>query len=411
MKKTKLILVAIASIFLATSALARNKIPSWDTFALGLDPVSISISRNGDELKAENVLKIDGKEKNLKTSALAMAIGYCVYLKLTNLAEELENAGAGDKINEIMITTNINQWLATAWQESGFCKATTTQSGFYQIDNHPPNLAENMKYNDQQKYYPYYAFLEHLKGGTDVGPDQAKLCQVDEEGFVWASVEKGYYEAISYLRNKVAYPNEKGIQPYDGFNFAEWAVAYTNQTSNTTRYPYPPQGKEQQPPPEGITLSSAFGLEQILSWMYNRGQFPLVNVDHEPTMKINEMIRSIFRGKGEKPISEFIKYEQTGEDSDWGKRYIWQLPWLCTMLNNSNNFYSENISEEDVIDVLNILKGFYNGDKTDTPDKVINGGIEEVKKKNWDSAYNSKQTFISLYAVVEHMMEESKTIR
>lgn len=397
------ILVMMALFLMGGRLLAEEQVYPWKTFLLGMDPVSVSISHDGATLEPANVLKIGGEDEALKNSALAMAMGYCVFLNLTDLPTALKTAGADETlVNKIMMGENVNQWLATAWQESAFREADW--SGYYQIDNEPWQIAGNVEWIENKKYYGYYLFLPKLKGGAvkpKTGEPKPILNEFTKRGFTWASVEKGYYEAISFLKNKTAY----GDVPFPGFNFAEWAVHYAQNSHNTTHYPL--KNSEHG----GVDIDSTLGFEQIVSWMYNRGQFPFVPTDNAKIKENNQRVISVFQGKGAVSIQDHFPYVTGGDPDDpypWGGRYVWQLPWLCTLLNKSKTIYSEPISANDVIATLETLKGFYNGAQLDKPDKVIEAAIEKTKALPWGNPYNSSKTFDSLFVVVKTMMEAAK---
>ena len=419
MKKFKFALVVILMLSFTGSLFASNEVYPWDRFILGLDPVKVSISRNGDTLTPKNVLNIN--KEGIKDSALAMAIGYCVFLKLTELPAELHNAGADeDMVNRLMMGTSINQWLATAWQETAFSQAV--HSGYYQIDNAATQIASNASWMGPSgsKYAHYYSFLAKLNGGALVSPKNWQgpppqpdtrhetkgiLCDFTQQGFVWASVEKGYYEAISYLQNFKAQDHPSCYSPYEGYTFAGWAVDYAKKTDYKTHYPLPADEHK------GKEISPCYGFEQILSWMYNRGQFPFVTKDlpDDDVSKGKQLVRDVIVKDATTPIEKVFTYRTTVSDDDslgWGCQYVWQLPWVCSLLNESKQIYSETINEQDVIDVLELLKGFYNGE-IPKGDKAVEAAIAEAKKLEWGKEFDSEATFNNLNKVVNVMMETS----
>ncbi|MFH2033364.1 MAG: hypothetical protein ABIJ26_01490, partial [Candidatus Margulisiibacteriota bacterium] len=99
-----------------------ESVPNYNTFVLSTGEVSVAISQAGKTLVPLSVLALSSDTtKGIKNSALAMAMGYCVFLKLTNLPSDLSAAGATvDEIDAIMTGENVNQWLATAFQEMAF---------------------------------------------------------------------------------------------------------------------------------------------------------------------------------------------------------------------------------------------------------------------------------------------------
>lgn len=374
---------------------------NYNTFTLSTKEVSVAISQDGTTLKPLSVLAISTNEsKGIKNSALAMAIGYCVFLKLTNLPADLAAAGANQaEINDIMTGLNVNQWLATAFQETRFAPiAEVLKSGYYQMDDEPSTVAEGMG-----SLSTYTEFLRSLSGGAaHVYPnDYPTLNQLNEKGFIWSSIEKGYYEAKSYIRNKVAYNN----RPYSDFNLAKWAVDYTRKHGTTT-YPFQTALVTSEAP--GV-LGAFNCLGQVMSYFYNRGQNPFVNPDTWPPSKI--ITDAFGTNSSDLPLLEVSATYEAGSSSvAYGKRYIWQLGWLNAKINESTQVYSDNISLQDVKDVLTILKGFYSGENT-ANDPVVDAAIataEAIEASNWGHAYNSIQTFENIYNITNAMMEASK---
>ncbi|OGC03846.1 hypothetical protein A2276_08350 [candidate division WOR-1 bacterium RIFOXYA12_FULL_43_27] len=371
---------------------------SYNTFTLSTKPISVAISQDGVELVPLTVLALSSDEsKGIKNSALAMAIGYCVFLKLTDLENELTAAGATSaETNDIMTGANVNQWLATAFQETRFAPITEVlKSGYYQIDDKPSTVAEGMG--------EYYAFLNNLDGGaTFVYPtNYPTLNKINEKGFVWSSVEKGYYEAKSYSKNRVAYNN----RPYSDFNLAKWAVAYTRK-NGSTQYPFKTSVVTSEAPG---TLGAFNCFGQVMSYFYNRGQNPFTNPDTWPPSKV--ITDAFGTSSSDLPLLEVSATYEVGSSSvAYGKRYIWQLGWLNAMLNASADVYTEEISLQDVKDVLTILKGFYSGEvaANDTAVVAAIASAEAIDASKWGHAYNSAQTFENVYNITSAMMEASK---
>ena len=377
---------------------------NYNSFALNTKDVSVAISQDGATLSPLTVLALssDGS-KGIKNSALAMAIGYCVFLKLTDLPSELAAAGATPaEVNDIMTGVNVNQWLATAFQETRFAPiAEVLKSGYYQIDDEPSTVAEGMG-----SLSTYTEFLKDLKGGASyVYPDNyPTLNQINEKGFVWSSVEKGYYEAKSYIRNKT-YSSATG-KPYASFNLAKWAVDYT-RANGTTTYPFKTALVTTDPP----TILGAFnGLGQVMSYFYNRGQNPFSSYDTWPPSKL--ITDAFGTGSSDLPALEVnVTYEAAGSSAlAYGKRYIWQLGWLNAVLNESKDLYTAEISLQDAKDVLEILKGFYSAENTasDTAVEAAIAAAEAIEASKWGQPYNSTQTFENVYAVTGAMMEASR---
>src|SRR3989339_476750 len=371
---------------------------NYNSFTLSTNELSVAISQDGVTLSPLTVLALSSDEaKGIKNSALAMAIGYCVFLKLTDLPADLAAAGAtSSEINDIMTGANVNQWMATAFQETRFAPiAEVLKSGYYQIDDKPSTVAEGMG--------SYYTFLNDLEGGaTYVYPTAyPNLNQINEKGFVWSSIEKGYYEAKSYAKNRVAYNN----RPYSDFNLAKWAVAYTRK-NGSTKYPFATSIITSEAP--GILGAfNCFG--QVMSYFYNRGQNPFVNPDTWPPSKV--ITDAFGANSSDLPLLEISATYEVGNSSvAYGKRYIWQLGWLNAMLNESKEIYVDNISLQDVKDVLEILKGFYSGDNA-AGDSAVAAAIvsaEAIEASKWGQPYNSTQTFENIYNITAAMMEASK---
>ncbi|GAB6042912.1 hypothetical protein [Endothiovibrio diazotrophicus] len=353
---------------------------SYRRFRLGLDPIHVSISHTDGHLYPDDALS---QVTSLKNSALAMAIGYCAFLELTGLPADLKAAGADDEtVNAILNSENVNQWLATSYQESQVTGGLG--SGFYQIDNAPADLAQNAQ-NSTDKG-PWYAFLTPLAGGA--AQPNAPINAESATAFVWQSVEKGYYEALSYLINKQA----RGDIPRPGFDFARWAVDYaTHQTA--THYPLP---ADEHP---GIDIEPTLGFEQVMSYLYNRGQYPFVHPDAPSSLPVIELF------KEDVPVNQALPYS---EDPDaWGQKYAWQLPWLATLLDRSKSSYQEPISADDVVTALELLKGFFSGGNRDA-DPAVDAGIDAAKALTWGDAYDATSTFDNLYRVTLAMMEAAK---
>ena len=377
---------------------------NYNSFTLSTKDVSVAISQDGATLSPLTVLALstDGS-KGIKNSALAMAIGYCVFLKLSDLPSELAAAGATPaEVNDIMTGVNVNQWLATAFQETRFAPiAEVLKSGYYQIDDEPSTVAEGMG-----SLSTYTEFLKDLKGGASyVYPDNyPTLNQINEKGFVWSSVEKGYYEAKSYIRNKT-YSSVTG-KPYASFSLAKWAVDYT-RANGTTTYPFKTALVTTDPP--GV-LGAFNGFGQVMSYFYNRGQNPFSSYDTWPPSKL--ITDAFGTGSSDLPALEVsVTYEAAGSSAlAYGKRYIWQLGWLNAVLNESKDVYTAEISLQDAKDVLEILKGFYSAENT-ASDPAVDAAIaaaEAIEESKWGQPYNSAQTFENIYAITNAMMEASK---
>ncbi len=382
-----------------------NDLPTlsdYNSFTLCTKEISVAISQDGTKLVPLTVLALSSdSSKGIKNSALAMAIGYCVFLKLTNLPADLTAAGATTlETNDIMTGVNVNQWLATAFQEMRFASIQEVlKSGYYQIDDEPSTVAEGMG--------TYYSFLKKLTGGAShIWPnDYPILNQLNEKGFVWSSVEKGYYEAKSYAKNKTYYSGTG--KPYPDFSLAKWAVFYTRKHKATT-YPFKTTAVTSDAPG---SLGSFNCLGQVMSYFYNRGQNPFARYnDWEPARLITDAFGTNILDIPALEVT--MTYEASGSSPlAYGKRYIWQLGWLNAMLNESTNIYTEKISLQDVKDVLEILKGFYSGENTND-DQAVNAAItyaEAIDSSKWGQAYNSTQTFENIYNITSAMMEASIT--
>jgi len=380
------------------------ELSTYNSFALCTKEVSVAISQNGLILKPLTVLALSSDEaKGIKNSALAMAIGYCVFLKLTDLPLDLIDAGATPaEINDIMTGENVNQWLATAFQEMAFSPIESVlKSGYYQIDDKPSTVAEGMG--------SYYTFLNDLTGGAEyVYPtNYPTLNQLNEKGFVWSSIEKAYYEAKSYAKNRVYYSGTK--KPYEAFNLAKWAVDYTRKNGKT-RYPFVSGTGVTTEAPGILGAYNCFG--QVMSFFYNRGQNPFVHYDNPLTPQCKVITDAFGTGPSDLPLLEVsVTYEANGQSGlAYGQRYIWQLGWLNAVLNESKEIYTETISLQDVKDVLEILKGFYAGEVA-TNDAAVAAAItyaETIEASKWDKPYNSTQIFDNIYDIVDVMVEAGK---
>jgi hypothetical protein len=416
----KLQLIAIAFIFIATNAYASY---DYKQFYLSLEPIQVSISN--ENLKLDPVVALDIDEVgNIKDSALAMAMGYCIFLELTKIDKDLLEASNNKTgfVNDVMSGLSVNYWLTTVWQEShlamdvgGRAQNYPAQSGLYQLDIEPLEL-----YNSVHRPYgetgtretaAYYNFLKDLNGGTNYGPGEGKkdaiLCRVDQQGFIWASLEMAYYTAYSYNANKDSYNNI----PYKDYSVNDWFVKYIHNSKNTTNFPFDKgpitvDNKKCEIPEEGSEINSYYIGTQFLGFLYNRGQQPFANPHLEQCKIFINMINE------ESALAEgtMVPYPKTNEEEPnefvrYAKRYFWQFGWVITMLNKSHNHYTEIIKYEDVESVLTKLKGFYNGENKD--DQAVEAGIKAAKALNWDKQYDSPETFENIQKVTKAMMDAS----
>ena len=401
--------------------------PSYQAFRLSVSNGSVPISQGGETFNAKTLLgtipdatmtpvtdsstPVWARNANIsdvtfKKAALSMALGYSVFLQLTNLPAELKAAGGDeDTVNAIVNGMNVNQWLATAWQESKFNYAE--HSGYYQIDNSPADLKQNSQ-NSQ------YAFLTKKQGGAALNLKNASsvdafLNYMDIRGFVWQSVEKGYYEAISYNRNKSGYGDVPIAAKDGGFSYAKWAVTYAKNPANATMYP---ADCAKMP----VAIPPALGFAQTMSLMYNRGQFPCVY----PTLSAGKLLVPLFQDSSAS-IADKIDYKAVKDASAdpeiWGQAYVWQLGWVNAALNNSSNtFYSDKISFADVKAMLQTLKGFYGSSSRTTvgdtsvlafTDVAVDGAIAKAETMGWNVAYNSQAAFDNMAAIAKYLLTNS----
>jgi len=146
-----------------------------------------------------------------------------------------------------------------------------------------------------------------------------------------------------------------------------------------------------------------------MSYFYNRGQNPFVNPD---TWLPSKIITDAFGTSSSNlpALENSVTYQMGSSPEAYGKRYIWQLGWLNARLNESTEIYIDNISLQDVKDVLEILKGFYAGGvaTNDAAVVVAIATAEAIDASLWGQPYNSAQTFDNIYAVTSAMMEASK---
>ncbi|MFH1452922.1 MAG: hypothetical protein ABIH00_02940 [Armatimonadota bacterium] len=401
---------------------ASESTSQYNKFILNTDSVHVSIAQWDAVLAAGTALKIDG-DADIKKEAIAMAIGYCVFLNLTNVVDDLYESGADiNQIDQIMASMGLNYSLAVGFQETTFNPLVATHSGYFQIDNQPWVLlfnALNPGYGGtaEDKEWEFYKFLYYLNGGATFGSDQGRdavLCDVNRQGFIWAAVEKGYYDALSYNMNKVPYPNTNPTVPYPGYTLSGWAFQYLNQDGTRTPYQngdftakeYNGTTRTYTAPADGIYIQSYSAMGIILSYFYNRGQNQFASSAAQclllqSAIQTNTPIENVFNN-----------YPDYADDAVvYGKRYIWQIPWLFTLLNNGTSIYNERIEQADVLEVLNSLKGFYNGEKINDP--AVQAGIDKVNNDDtlvWGEAFNSEDTFKSINSVVVAMMNKSTEI-
>lgn len=450
------------SFFVTYLALADTQDYDYKSFHLSMDPVTVSIVQEGATFTPKIDLNISNTSNGLKDSAIAMGMGYCIFLHLTDVVSDLKHSGADDNlVNKIMSSMSINEWMAIAFQESAFRKDNVAHSGFYQIDNSPFEIASNAGNTNVENYY---LFLKKLNGGATFGPGEPKtdpkcitddnpkgyvyerdkdgkiiyeekwiwnpekqisekklvpknvpnmavLCELTEKGFTWASVEKGYYDAVSYIVNKNSIKvNSDSYIPYKGFNLAEWIVKYSKD-EKPTKAPYYSDGvivyekKYLYIPDKSAYISPTSSLGIVISYLYNRGQMPYANYAlPQSKLYVDVLIHHL-------AFQESFEDFPSGQDAvAYGKRYIWQVPWLFTMLNRSKTIYTEKISLNDVLAVLDMMKGFYSGEEFKN-DVVIQATIDEANKLKWDYPYNSPQFFDNIYKLTELMLDKSLKIK
>ena len=217
------------------------------------------------------------------------------------------------------------------------------------------------------------------------------------QGFVWASVEKGYYEALSYNVNKTGY-DEK---PAKGFSFPQWAMNYAANAANATHYPLTPTQLSE------MKLDPSLGFPQAMGLLYNRGQFPFVY----PTIYPGLVLNPVLAGNGTVSFESKVDFQLPKSANDtpeiWGKAYVWQLPWLMAAQNATGEFYAEKVSAADVVTMLKLLKGMYNGNDAAKADAVVDAAIAQANKLSWDQQYKSETTYDNIQKVAKAILESS----
>ncbi len=371
----QLFLLIAVCLFLTIASNAFSN--SYEQFNLTQTPITLSISNLGS-LDADTAL--NNSILNEKQSAIAMAIGYCTFLNVSGVEQDMVSAGlSSDEITNILNTFNVNEWLATTFLESDIQGGIG--SGFYQIDDLPSNIQSDAAQQvwDQQEQKMVYVlgskegYFNFLQGlGT------TNLYANNQESFIWESVEKGYYESLAYLLNRENSANN--------FNFVQWSNVYSLNQSATTHYPL---SITEFP---NVTLSSDLGFAQSMWYMYNSGYAPFGN--NSPLLQVWLQSNNTFQNA--------IQYDN-GNPHD---AYIWRMSWLVTLLNQSTDQYNENVSLSDVEGVLNILSGFYAQGNT-ANDYVVKAGLQEAESLTWGYPYNSPYTFNNINSVVETMLAQS----
>ncbi len=426
MKKMKsfFMSVLVTSVVLTSISVQAD----YKRFILSTDPVEVSISNEGLKLDPKAALAIDPKT-GLKDSAIAMAIGYCAFLKLTDIYNNLMEVAGSDEqtADKIMSGLGVNYWLTTAWQESHLAMKENgqrevnypVQSGFFQIDMSPQILyqqANNQWYgwNDgAEKAHVYYSFIQYLEGGTGNGPntENAVLCHTDQRGFTWAAVEMGYYTAYSYNANKHPYQN---TYPNSNYYLPEWLINYAKNNGNKTDFPFVDgkpitvDGKTCQIPKAGAELDPCYIGTMFLGYLYNRGQNLFSKSGYAPADIFIKMINSDSTLADKAMVPYPTEMPNPNDPVVWGRRYFWQFGWVIDMLNQSYSYYTEVITKNDMLRVLGYLKGFYNKGDLDSEDPVNKAAVSKVNSLKWDQTYDSEETFNNIQAVTDAMMEASK---
>jgi len=350
--------------------------------------------------------KID--EGTLKTAALAMALGNSIFLQLSDLEADLKATTLADKnldktaiAAKVVDSMGVNQWFSTALQESRFVYAE--HSGYYQIDNAPADILTNASGAPTARKASKYKFLRNLKGGAsanlyvDSSGKGAVLNFMNLQGFVWASVEKGYFEAVGYNINKTAYND----QPAKGFSFPQWAMNYAATAANATHYPLTTTQLS------GMNLDPSLGFPQAMGLLYNRGQYPFVY----PAIYPGSVLNPVLAGNGTVTFQSKIAFQVPKSKDDppdvWGSAYVWQLPWLISAQNATGELYQEKVSAAEVVTMLNLLKGMYNGADATKADAVVDAAIALVGKLSWDQPYKSDTTYDNIQKVAKAILDAS----
>jgi len=375
--KTSMSVLLISIICCCFSIVLSATSNTYEEFNLTQSPITLSISNRG-ALDAGTALNTS--ILNEKQCAIAMAIGYCTFLNVSGVEQDMTTAGlSSSEISNIINTFNVNEWLATSFLESDIQGGIS--SGFYQIDDLPSNMqsdASQQVWSQQEKKMVYIlgdkeGYFNFLKGlGT------TNLYANNQESFIWESVEKGYYESLAYLLNREN--SEKN------FNFAQWSGVYSLDQSANTHYPL----SETEFP--NVMLSPNLGFAQSMWYMYNSGYSPFGN--NSPLLQVWLQSNNTFQN--------VIQYNN-GNPHD---AYIWRMGWLVTLLNQSTDQYNESVSLSDFEGVLNILSGFYTQGNPGNDD-VVKAGLQEAASLTWGYPYNSSETFNNINSVVETMLAQS----
>ena len=346
-------------------------------------------------------------DTTLKSAALAMGLGHTLFLLLSDIEADLKATTLADAtLDKTVIAANvveamgINQWFSTALQETRLVYAE--HSGYFQNDNAPDVIYSNASNSPTVRKASKYKFLQNLTGGsrcdlTTAAGKGAVLNYMNLQGFVWAAVEKGYFEALSYNINKTGY----GDVPSKGFSFPQWAMNYASKAANATHYPLPASELSD------LKLDASLGFTQAMGLIYNRGQYPFVNPTIYPGLVLNPILGS----DGSVTFQSTIAFQAPKSQNDppevWGKAYTWQFPWLIAAQRATGTLYTDKVSAADVLATLALLKGMFNGNDTTKADAVVDAATAQVNKLSWDQPYSSDTTSDNMRKVAQAILDAS----
>lgn len=338
----------------------NDLVTPFQSFSLTTGRISVGISHFGETLDVAEALKLPGG--TFKSSALALAHGYVVFLKLTDLPQRLVDAGADVTTQKKIIASfGPNAFVATGMQESFM--SSTAKSGYFQIDEEPKHMWLNAQGTGDATFTSYIAPIKDVDRALVIDGNDARH-------FNTSSVLKGYFDAVTFMIRHNT-PGEGGL--------TRFGVNYANNAANSA--PITLDG-------QSYSLDASLGLMRLIGYMYNRGPW---------AQKAIELLED--NQNGAQRISEYIPYA-----NDWGPRYMYQLPAIFEAAEASakTDGYALSISKADVLAYLDTLDSLYTS-------AVLNAGKAAAEREFGSNAmtYNSAEFFTAFSKVATAMLEET----
>ena len=157
----------------------------------------------------------------------------------------------------------------------------------------------------------------------------------------------------------------------------------------------------------GMNLDPSLGFPQAMGLLYNRGQYPFVY----PKIYPGSVLNPVLAGNGTVTFQSKIAFQVPKSKDDppdvWGSAYVWQLPWLIASQNATGELYQEKVSAAEVVTMLNLLTGMYNGADPTKADAVVDAAIAAVGKLSWDQTYRSDTTYDNIQKVAKAILDAS----